>query len=449
MGGVKLGHTAPRGFVLILPRSDVENAGGGLPAGALQPVWAKASVAVTTDALASLNARLADALVGVFENAARVLRGVVDHVRGHLAELYKAADAVAMLDMLAAFAATARNGGGGGPPWVRPLLCVDGPTSVTNGRHPILEACAAPGSPPVIANSISIGSVTGRGRLLIVTGKNASGKSTALKMIGCVSILAQMGSFVPADAASVRIVDRVCSRLGVGDDLAANASTFLKEMREAAAILRALKGEGGGGGPLRALVLIDELGRGTASADGLAIAWAIAEHIALRAPRAQCIFVTHASELRALADMHADVVSLAHASAFSFSGVAAPRITDAYGIDVAAAVGLPRALIEDARELRSELVRRAAAAAVGGSPLVPAEVSAKAIAARAADALVDRLLPIARAAAAAGSSGTSDLTSADIAEQVMAARQDLGVSLVSAGFLARAPKKKASWDDDE
>ena len=456
MAGVRLGHTAPRGFVLILPRADVERAGGGLPAGALQPVWAKASVAVTTDALASLNARLADALASLLEHSARVLRGVVEHVRGHLAELYKAADAVAMLDMLVAFAATARGGGGGGPPWVRPTLSLDGATAVINGRHPILEACAAPGSPPVIANSISLGSAMGRGRLLIVTGANASGKSTALRMVGCITILALVGSFVPADAATVRVVDRICSRLGVGDDLAANASTFLKEMREAVAILRALKGGGTGGGiGPRALVLIDELGRGTASTDGLAIAWAIAEHIALYVPRAQCIFVTHAAELRALADMNAEsgIVALAHASAFSFSGAAAPRLTEAYGIDVAAAVGLPRALIEDARALRAELVRRAAAAAVGGQALVPLEVSARATAARAADALVERLLSTARAAAAAGEMGAGavgHLTTGDIAEQVLAARRELGVSLVSAGFSSRVPKAAAlAWDDDE
>jgi len=425
-------------------------------------VWAKASVGVTTDALASLNARLGDALAAVFALAAGVLGAALEHVRGHAAELHRAADAVAMLDMLAAFAAAARAGGaapgaarggargaggaaaaGGAPPapWVRPELNADGETAIERGRHPILEAFAAPDAAPCVPNSVALGGGPGggEGRLLLVTGANASGKSTALRMVGCVVLLAHVGSFVPAAAARVRVVARVASRLGVGDDLAASASSFVKEVREAAAILRALRGGD------RTLVLVDELGRGTSPADGVAIAWAVAEALAA-APRAQTVFVTHATELRALADALAPAVALAHAAAFRFAPGAAPRLAEAYGIDLAAALGLPADLIADARALRARLVRHAAAAGGGAPPaaaaLVAPALAARAAAARAAAALVDRLLPVARAAAAAGAAvargDAPALTEEAVADEARAARRELGAALLCAGFTGRA-----------
>jgi DNA mismatch repair protein MSH4 len=186
---LRAAHAGPRGFVFVLARADVERAardGGGLPAGALQPVWARASVAVTTDALASLNARLGDALLAVLEHAARALGGAGDAVRGALGALFRVSDAVAMLDALQALAATARAGGGGGARWVRPALSDAGATALLRARHPVLEASALAGAPPVVANSVSLGGAAAR--LLVVTGANAAGKSTALRMIGCVTV---------------------------------------------------------------------------------------------------------------------------------------------------------------------------------------------------------------------------------------------------------------------
>ena len=431
LSGLKVSNSSARGFHFLIAKGELEarRPGAGtaelLPPGALQPVWSKASVAVTTSALTSINARLNDALASIFVRAYGVLASSLEHVRGHLPELYKVAESIAMIDMLASFAATARASA---KQWARPALTEHGLTRIIGGRHPVLEAqsAAAPGAPPVVENDISLGGDT---RLVILTGANASGKSTALRMLGVLVILAQIGSYVPARAADVRVITRIASRLGVGDDLAANASTFFKEMRETTAILDVLASDDA---TRPTLVLFDELGRGTSSVDGIAIAWAVAEHVALRAPAAQCLFVTHAAELCSLADLLAPLVGLIHTADFSIGRGAAP-LCAGYGIAAAATVGLPPELIEDAYRLRTELARRIDAAGGSRTDLVSVGVAERAAAARAAATAVARLLPVAlRTLRAADTGGASSLNTA--AREVDCIRRELAEELVKAGF---------------
>jgi DNA mismatch repair protein MutS len=196
-------------------------------------------------------------------------------------------------------------------------------------------------------------------RMLLVTGPNMAGKSTLMRQVALVCILAQMGSFVPCKSARVGLVDRVLSRVGASDNLARGESTFMVEMRETAAILR--------DATARSLVILDEIGRGTSTFDGLAIAWAVAEHLHERV-RCRAMFATHYHELTALADASPGLANYS-VSAREQGGdiVFLHRLTRgavarSYGIAVAKLAGLPEAVVARARAILASLEQ-------GGTPL--------------------------------------------------------------------------------
>ncbi len=221
---------------------------------------------------------------------------------------------MATLDAAAALAdvAAARD-------WARPEIETTGAFRVVGGRHPVVEEALRALGEPFVANDCDLsakeGLGAGGGRIAVVTGPNMAGKSTFLRQNALIAVLAQMGSFVPADAATIGIVDRLFSRVGAADDLARGRSTFMVEMVETAAILNQATPA--------SLVILDEIGRGTATFDGLSIAWAVVEHLHER-NRARAIFATHFHELTQLsgrldrlvnltsrvADWHGDVVFL-------------------------------------------------------------------------------------------------------------------------------------------
>ncbi|MBM4360487.1 MAG: DNA mismatch repair protein MutS, partial [Deltaproteobacteria bacterium] len=199
-------------------------------------------------------------------------------------------------------------------------------------------------------------------RMLLVTGPNMAGKSTLMRQVALVTILAQMGSFVPARAARVGIVDRVLSRVGASDNLARGESTFMVEMRETASILR--------DATRRSLVILDEIGRGTSTFDGLAIAWAVAEHLHARV-RCRAIFATHYHELTALADSAPGIANWS-VSAREHEGdvVFLHRLTRgavnrSFGIAVAKLAGLPEPVVARARQLLAALEEDGTSAATG------------------------------------------------------------------------------------
>ena len=259
------------------------------------------------------------------------------------APISAAADALAAIDVAAALADLAQSLG-----WVRPRVDRSIAFRIEGGRHPVVEAALTRAGEPFIPNGCELG----QGRILLVTGPNMGGKSTYLRQNALVVVLAQMGSFVPARAAEIGIVDRLFSRVGAADDLARGRSTFMVEMVETAAILN--------GATERSLVILDEIGRGTATFDGLSIAWAAIEHLHGQ-NCCRALFATHFHELTALAER---LPRLANATLrmtewqgdVVFLHEVVPGAADrSYGLQVARLAGLPPGVVERAKAILTEL----------------------------------------------------------------------------------------------
>jgi DNA mismatch repair protein MutS len=221
---------------------------------------------------------------------------------------------------------------------------------IRNGRHPVVEAALL--EDPFVPNDVRLGGE--HARLAILTGPNMSGKSTYLRQTALIVLLAQMGSFVPADAATIGVVDRIFTRLGGGDDISRGASTFMVEMVETANILRHASE--------RSLLLLDEVGRGTSTFDGLAIAWAVCEHVHDRLG-ARCLFATHYHQLTDLADSLSAARNLNVAvREWGDEIVFLHRIDEggtdrSYGIHVGRLAGLPEAVLARSRDVLAKLER--------------------------------------------------------------------------------------------
>ncbi|MCL6481088.1 MAG: DNA mismatch repair protein MutS [Firmicutes bacterium] len=255
--------------------------------------------------------------------------------------LRQAAAAVAELDVLASFAHLAAARG-----YVRPQWTDTGELLIAGGRHPVMERLVEQRGERFVPNDLYLNRHTHR--ILLVTGPNMGGKSTYLRQAALIVILAQIGSFVPAREARLPIVDRIFTRIGASDNLARGRSTFLVEMSEVAAILNLATPH--------SLVLLDEVGRGTATFDGLSLAWAVVEYLATQA-QPWTLFATHYHELTELEQLLPGVrnvhVSVREAgSEIVFLRRVEPGPADkSYGIEVARLAGLPRSVIERAREI--------------------------------------------------------------------------------------------------
>ena len=301
------------------------------------------AVRYTTDELASLATRIAEA----GERARSLERELFDSLARDATRnsepLLALAGAIAVLDVASALGERAERGR-----HVRPHIDDGLAFDIRRGRHPVVEnALAESRSGTFVPNDCNL-SVEGGGRLWLVTGPNMAGKSTFLRQNALIAILAQMGAFVPAESAHIGIVDRLFSRVGAADDLARGRSTFMVEMVETAAILnRATE---------KSLVILDEIGRGTATFDGLAIAWAAVEHLH-GVNRSRALFATHYHELTALAgrlDSIACVtmrVSEWKDTIVFLHEVARGAADRSYGIHVAKLAGLPPAVVTRAEEV--------------------------------------------------------------------------------------------------
>jgi DNA mismatch repair protein MutS len=285
--------------------------------------------------------------------------------RGAAAEadrLIRVSRSLATLDVLAGLALVARERG-----YVRPAVDAGGELDIEEGRHPVLELRTE--GARFVPNGIRLGS--GAVECLVITGPNMAGKSTFMRQVALTVLLAQVGSFVPARSARVGVVDRIFTRIGAQDSLARGQSTFLVEMMETAAILRHATA--------RSLVLLDEIGRGTSTFDGLSIAWAVAEYLHERVPGAKVLLATHYHELTRLAAELPRVRNVHVAAREWKEGVVflhrvVPGGTDrSYGIHVARLAGLPGEVIARARALLAEFEQRTPApagpAGDGGSQL--------------------------------------------------------------------------------
>ena len=258
-----------------------------------------------------------------------------------LGKLQRLAESVSELDVLNTFAERAITLG-----LTRPNLTADAEVSIIEGRHPVVEQTL---TEPFIANDLDLGEES---RLLIITGPNMGGKSTYMRQCAIITLLAHIGCFVPAKQASIGAVDRIFTRIGSSDDLASGRSTFMVEMTETALILN--------NASKNSLVLLDEIGRGTSTFDGLSLAWAVAHSIALEIG-AMTLFATHYFELTALPE-HLPATRNVHLSAkeygediiFMYSVIEGPA-SQSYGLQVAKLAGVPDSVIRTAREKLRQL----------------------------------------------------------------------------------------------
>ncbi len=305
------------------------------------------AVRFSTDELASLASRIAQAA----EQSLAIEKSLFDEMVALTLENAQAlagiAAALATIDVcvaLAELAVAARH--------VRPTLDNGSGFKITKGRHPVVEASlAALSARSFVPNDCDL-SPAAKGRLWLVTGPNMAGKSTFLRQNALIAIMAQSGCFVPADSAHIGIVDRLFSRVGAGDDLAAGRSTFMVEMVETAAILNQATE--------KSLVILDEIGRGTATYDGLAIAWAAAEHLH-ETNKSRALFATHYHEMVALAERLTSMACVTmkvrewNDTIVFLHEVTAGTADRSYGIHVAKLAGLPDAVIRRAEEVLAAL----------------------------------------------------------------------------------------------
>ena len=352
LGALKVGYHRVFGYYLELPRAQAARA----PA-EYEPRQTLAGAQRYRHAPLSA---LEDRILGARERLAEAERAALARLREQVAAagsaIERAAQAVARLDVAAGLAEVAVEHG-----YARPVLRPAGPIAIVGGRHPVIERRLEPGA--FVPNDCVLGGEAAD--VVVLTGPNMGGKSTYLRQTALIVLLAQIGSYVPAERAELGMVDRVFTRVGASDDLAAGRSTFMREMVETAEILhRATE---------RSLVVLDEVGRGTATRDGLAIARAVVEALQHRpggTPRT--LFATHYQELTALAGLLPRVANRAVAVAEQGGEVVfLHRIVEgaadrAYGVHVAALAGLPRAVVARARELLAQLEAAGVAAPAWG-----------------------------------------------------------------------------------
>ncbi len=302
-----------------------------------------------TPALKEYEEKVLGADERILERELELFDELASKVAAEAPRIQATARALATLDVLAALAETAAVGN-----YVKPHIHDGDELVAVDARHPVVERRTAAAGTAFVPNDVRLNGTTFQ--LVILTGPNMGGKSTYLRQTALLVIMAQAGSFVPAREASLSIVDRIFARVGATDDIARGHSTFMVEMQETASILHHATS--------RSLVVLDEIGRGTATFDGLSIAWAVAEHLAVNPKaRPKTLFATHYHEMTDLADATPGVVNF-HVAAREWKDdiiflrkIVPGRSDRSYGIQVARLAGLPRTVVDRAREILLALER--------------------------------------------------------------------------------------------
>lgn len=365
VASLKIKHHAQLGYVIEVPSAAVEKL-RGLPEMTLRQGMANGARFSTAE-LVELDRRVSEAGERAAARERTIFAALVRTTLDHAGRLAAAADALALVDAAQSAARLAESGS-----WCRPVVTDGEDFEICAGRHPVVEAAIA-GQAAFVPNHADLSPDR---RLLLLTGPNMAGKSTFLRQNALIAVLAQAGLPVPADAARIGVVDRLFSRVGASDDLARGRSTFMVEMTETAAILHQA-------GP-RSLVVVDEIGRGTATLDGLAIAWAVLEalHSAIRC---RTIFATHFHELAELADRlprlrpHTMRVKEWKGSVVFLHEVAEGAARRSWGVHVAELAGVPAPVVRRAAQLLASLEKHGgplgAGTPLGALPLfaTPAE----------------------------------------------------------------------------
>ncbi|MEL6426699.1 MAG: DNA mismatch repair protein MutS, partial [Pseudomonadota bacterium] len=305
-------------------------------------------VRFTTVELSELETRILNAGGRALELEKQVFEDLRQAVLAEAVRINGAATALAQLDVASAFAELAAE-----QDWVRPTLDSSRQFVIEGGRHPVVERALRTSGDSFVANDCDLSADSGEAApVRLLTGPNMAGKSTYLRQNAIIALLAQMGAWVPASSARIGIVDQLFSRVGAADDLARGRSTFMVEMVETAAILNQA-GE-------RALVILDEIGRGTATYDGLSIAWATLEHLH-DVNRCRTLFATHYHEMTALAAKLPGVANATMAvrewegDVIFLHEVRDGSADRSYGVQVAKLAGLPAAVVERARVVLNAL----------------------------------------------------------------------------------------------
>lgn len=295
----------------------------------------------TTPELKDYERKVLAAEEKILEIEKRIFAELRQKTADHAQRIRATASAIAELDVSAALAQVAAENR-----YSRPRFSSNGEMRIEAGRHPVIEKLANEEAGRFIPNDLYLNDEADQ--IAIITGPNMGGKSTYLRQAALIAILAQMGSWVPADAALLPLIDRIFTRIGASDNLARGRSTFMVEMTETAVILNTATP--------RSFIILDEIGRGTATYDGLSLAWAVVEHVSTTT-RAKTLFATHYHELTELAEQLEGVRNLRvavkeNADKIIFLRKVEPGKADrSYGIEVARLAGLPLSVIERAREV--------------------------------------------------------------------------------------------------
>src|SRR5215470_13490903 len=295
----------------------------------------------TTPELKDYERKVLDAEDKILTLERELFADVRKRAAGHAQRIRATAAAVAEIDVTASLAQVAAENR-----YQRPTFSDSGEMRILAGRHPVIERLAEQDAGRFIPNDLYLNDSTDL--IAIITGPNMGGKSTYLRQAALIAILAQTGSFVPAESATLPVIDRIFTRIGASDDLARGRSTFMVEMTETAVILNTATP--------RSFIVLDEIGRGTATYDGLALAWAVVEHIHART-RARTLFATHYHELTELAEQLDGVRNLMVSVKESGDRIIFLRKVErgkadrSYGIEVARLAGLPLRVIERAQQV--------------------------------------------------------------------------------------------------
>lgn len=269
----------------------------------------------------------------------KLFTNIRERIAGEIARIQKTASAIGVSDALNSLAHVAVKNN-----YCCPSVNVGDKIEIKNGRHPVIEFVSRDNL--FVPNDTNID--CGENRLAIITGPNMAGKSTYMRQTALIAIMAQMGSFVPCESCDIGIIDKVFTRVGASDDLAAGQSTFMVEMSEVASILKNATG--------RSLIILDEIGRGTSTYDGLAIAWAVLEYCAVKL-RAKTLFATHYHELTQLEEKMEGVINLSIAvkkrndDIFFLRKIVRGGADESYGVEVAKLAGVPESIIDRAKKI--------------------------------------------------------------------------------------------------
>ncbi|MFT3905977.1 MAG: DNA mismatch repair protein MutS [Steroidobacteraceae bacterium] len=337
IASLKLSYNRVSGFYIEIPRAQAER----VPADYVRRQTVKNAERFITPELKGFEDRVLGAREKSLARERQLFDELLTQLIDRLGPLQSTAQSLATLDALCALAASAAREG-----WVEPRL-TDAPVlNIRNGRHPIVERFI---DTPFVPNDLDLHDAR---RMLIITGPNMGGKSTYMRQVALIALLAHIGSFVPAESAEIGPLDRIFTRIGAADDLAGGRSTFMVEMTETANILH--------NASEHSLVLMDEIGRGTSTFDGLSLAWAVARHLATRV-QALTLFATHYFELTALAqeldncaNVHLDATEHGDTLVFLHAVKEGPA-NRSYGLAVARLAGVPRDVVAQAQRYLSEL----------------------------------------------------------------------------------------------